>query len=170
MDERLKPGDFGSGRLSFELVDEPKAKPAALLGPDVTFVVPGEAVPWARSGGGKSTFRFTPKPQRDYMGVLKFYCQRAMQGRAPLQGPLELSVQAVYLRPKSHTRKRRQAVGAEWKTSKPDADNISKIVKDALNTIAWLDDQQVAALHVWKQYGEKPCLVVKIVQLGGGLC
>jgi Holliday junction resolvase RusA-like endonuclease len=137
---------------------------------EVVFTVPGETVPWARVGGGKSVVRFIPKEQRSYMGVLKLFAQRAMHGRAPLQGPLELSVQAIYLRPKTHTRKRREAAGAEWKSSKPDADNISKIIKDALNKIAWVDDAQIASLHVWKQYGEKARLTVKIVQLGGGLC
>ena len=35
---------------------------------------------------------------------------------------------------------------AVWKSSKPDADNLAKIVADALNGIAWGDDAQIADL------------------------
>jgi Holliday junction resolvase RusA-like endonuclease len=47
---------------------------------------------------------------------------------------------------------------AKWKratafpTSKPDADNYVKLVKDALNGVAWYDDAQVIALQVEKLY------------------
>lgn len=144
--------------------------PATSADSEVIFTVPGHTVPWARMGGGKTVVPFIPAKQRSFMGVIKLFCQRALRGRRPLEGPLEVSIQAIYLRPKSHTRARREAPGAQWKGSKPDADNISKIVKDALNTIAWRDDGQIASLHVWKMYGDTPRLTVKIVQLGGGLC
>ncbi len=124
----------------------------------IEFTVPGEAVPFARSGGGKNTPRFTPAKQRGAMGVVKLFCQRAMQGAAPLQGAIELSIGAYYLRPKS----RREA---RWKTSRPDADNLSKLIKDALNTVAWRDDAQVVSLHVWKQYSDTARVSVRIVEL-----
>lgn len=125
----------------------------------IEFTIPGEAVPFARAGGGKSVARFTPAKQRHAMGVVKLFCQRAMAGAAPIEGAIELSISAVYLRPKA----RRHDV---WKTSRPDADNISKLIKDALNTVAWRDDAQVASLHVWKQFGPVPRTVVRIVELG----
>lgn len=131
----------------------------------IEFTIPGDAVPFARAGGGKNTPRFTPAKQRSYMGVVKLYCQRAMQGAVPLEGPIELSVSAYYLRPKSHTAKRATAPGSEWKASKPDADNISKLLKDALNTVAWRDDAQVVSLHVWKQYADTARVSVRIVEL-----
>jgi hypothetical protein len=70
---------------------------------EIEFTIPGEAVPWARAGShGK--FKFTPAKQRNYMGALKMFCARAMQGGAPLQGPIELSVMAMYEWPKSWKR------------------------------------------------------------------
>lgn len=122
-------------------------------------------MPWARAGGGKTGHRFTPAKQRSYAGVLKLFCQRAMNGGTPLAGPVELSVMAEWGWPKSWNSKRRNAPGAQWKTSRPDGDNISKLVKDALNTVAWADDAQVVSLHVWKRYSETPRLVVKIAPL-----
>lgn len=133
----------------------------------VEFTVPGEAVPWARSGGGRTVVRFTPARQRNYMAVLKDFGAIAMAGRPPLDGPVELSLMAVYGWPKSWSKARREAAGARWKTSRPDADNLSKIVKDALNTIVWRDDAQVASAHIWKQYGDVPRLAVRILALEG---
>lgn len=126
----------------------------------IAFVIPGEAVPFARAGGGKNVPRFTPKRQRDAMGVVKLFCQRAMAaaGAAPIEGAIDLSISAFYLRPKSRR-------GARWKTSRPDADNLSKLIKDALNTVAWRDDAQVCSLHVWKQYADVARVVVRIVEL-----
>lgn len=131
---------------------------------DIHFTVPGEAIPWARAGAhGKQ--RFTPAKQRNYMGALRMFCAAAMNGGSPLTGPIELSVMAVYAWPKSLTSKKRALPGAEWKTSRPDADNLTKIIKDALNTVAWGDDAQVASSHCWKRYGDVPRLSVKIRSL-----
>ncbi len=39
---------------------------------------------------------------------------------------------------------------------KPDFDKIAKIVVDALNGIAWVDDCQIVSASVSKQYGASP--------------
>lgn len=130
----------------------------------IDFTVPGNAVPWARAGA-KGKIRFTPAKQRNYAAVLKDYCSQAMNGDAPTDGPVKLEVLAVYAWPKSLSEKKKQLPGAQWKTSRPDADNLTKIVKDALNSIAWRDDAQVAASHTWKRFGEAPYLRVKIEPL-----
>ena len=43
---------------------------------------------------------------------------------------------------------------------KPDLDNISKIILDALNKVAFNDDKQVAQLSITKRYGEQPFVKV----------
>lgn len=47
-------------------------------------------------------------------------------------------------------------------TTKPDTDNIAKIILDALNGIAYHDDSQVVDLRVCKRYAEQPKVVVRI--------
>lgn len=131
---------------------------------EIEFTIPGEAVPWARAGA-RGAQRFTPAKQRSYAGALKMFCQRAMNGTGPLEGPIELSVLAVYAWPKSLSSKKRAQPGAEWKTSRADLDNVEKIVMDALNTVAWADDALIASLHSWKKYGEIPRLHVRIRSL-----
>lgn len=128
----------------------------------IAFRIPGEPVPFARAGAqGKR--RFTPKKQSDFMGVIKLFAQRAMAGAEPMDGPLELSIRAIYLVPESWPAKRKAA--ARWKSSKPDADNITKIFKDAMNTIVYRDDAQVACLTVQKVYGPVAEVIVSVQQL-----
>jgi Holliday junction resolvase RusA-like endonuclease len=134
----------------------------------IKFIIPGDVVPWARAGGGKTMHKFTPKRQRDYMGMIRAEAHAQMAKFAgPLTGPLQLKVAAVYLWPKSTTKARLQAVDGAWKSSRPDADNITKIVKDALNTIAYVDDAQVVFSSCWKILGPKAGLVVEVISLEG---
>jgi Holliday junction resolvase RusA-like endonuclease len=130
----------------------------------IGFVVPGEPIPFARAGAfGKR--RFTPKKQSDYMGCIKLFAQQAMAGAAPLDGPLALAIRAVYLVPESWSNKRKAA--AVWKSSKPDADNLAKIFKDAMSKIVFCDDAQVADLQVQKVYGLRAEIIVTVCPLDG---
>ncbi len=126
-----------------------------------SFFVPGDCVPWARAGGGKTAVRFTPPKQRNYAAVLKSLCLEAMRGTKPLEGPVSLELIAAYPWPKSMSAKKRLLPGAHWRTSKPDFDNLAKIVGDALNKVAWLDDAQIAAAWVRKVYSAAPGLEVR---------
>lgn len=116
----------------------------------VAFHIPGDAVAFARSGGNGKV-RFTPKKQRDFMALVKLAAHHAMNGQPPLEGAVNLTIRAVYRVPTSWPKKR--AAEAKWRTSKPDADNIAKLVSDACNEIVFGDDAQVADLRVQKVYG-----------------
>ena len=50
-------------------------------------------------------------------------------------------------------------------TKKPDADNIGKIVADALNGVAYQDDAQIILLQIRKTYSEEPRVVVTVCPL-----
>ena len=132
----------------------------------IAFIVPGDVVPWARAGKhGK--VQFTPAKQRNYMGVIRDFCSEAMGNRPPMEGPVNLRIVAIYPWPKTATKKRVAAEDGAWKFTKPDGDNIAKIVKDSMNKIAFLDDAQCASTTVWKLYGDKPCLRVSVEALKG---
>lgn len=128
----------------------------------ISFVVPGDAVPFARAGS-RGTMRFTPPKQRSYEGAIKAFAFAAMGGKPPIKGPVHLIIQAEYLIPPSWSKKKRAA--AEWKESKPDADNIAKIFKDAMNRIVFEDDAQVASLIVQKKYGIFARVTVSVMEL-----
>lgn len=116
----------------------------------VSFHIPGDPVPFARSGGN-GKLRFTPKRQRDFMGPVRLAAHKATNGAPPLAGPVELAIRATYLIPSSWPKKR--ATTAKWRTATPDADNLAKIVADTINAIVFVDNAQVASLIVQKQYG-----------------
>lgn len=61
----------------------------------------------------------------------------------PIDGPVSVYIDAYKPLPKSVKQER------EW-TLKPDADNIGKIVLDALNGVAYTDDANIVRLYVEK--------------------
>lgn len=128
----------------------------------VAFIIPGEPVPFARAGSNKGR-RYTPSKQLAYMGVIKLFAQQAMAGEPPMEGPVGLSIRAVYLIPASWTKKEKAA--AVWKSSKPDADNLAKIFKDAMSKIVFADDAQVADLQVQKVYGLRAEIIITVSPL-----
>ncbi len=54
----------------------------------------------------------------------------------------------------------------EWKTSKPDTDNLQKLLKDCMTTVGfWKDDAQVTSEIAEKFWAEKPGIYIKIEEL-----
>jgi Holliday junction resolvase RusA-like endonuclease len=53
-------------------------------------------------------------------------------------------------------------------TSKPDADNLIKVVKDALNSVVYGDDSQVADQRCVKAYSDRPRVEVTVTPLVDG--
>lgn len=47
-------------------------------------------------------------------------------------------------------------------TTRPDVDNITKIICDALNGIVWVDDSQVGICYTEKIYSDEERVVVLI--------
>ncbi|XVG95837.1 RusA family crossover junction endodeoxyribonuclease [Eubacteriales bacterium KG125] len=79
--------------------------------------------------------------------------------------PLEMCITTYFEIPKSTTKKNRALMesGELFPTKKPDADNIAKVICDALNGIAYKDDTQIVALKILKKYTtDMPKVVVEI--------
>ncbi len=129
------------------------------------FVVPGSPLGWARAGGGRTVRRFTPTPQRNYAGAIKLFCQNAMKGAPPLDGPIAIEISAIYPWPTSWSKRKRAVPASRWKVSTPDYDNIAKLCGDSLNTIAWVDDARICSASIRKYYGDIPCLRVTVRSL-----
>jgi len=77
--------------------------------------------------------------------------------KSPFDGPVFLELVALMPRPKSHygTGKNADVLkpsAPEWHTSKPDADNILKMLKDCMNELFFVDDKQVCVSRVAKKY------------------
>jgi len=80
-----------------------------------------------------------------------------------LMGPIELSLIFVRLRPAGHLAKKGiRASAPEFPITKPDALKLARAVEDALTGIIWRDDSQIVDEHLYKRYGAKPGVHVKV--------
>lgn len=100
---------------------------------------------------------YTPGKTRSYEDNLRFAAQAAMAGRAPIEGPLSVSVLAIFPIADSWSgKKKRAALAGEIRpTTKPDADNLLKVL-DSFNEVVWKDDKQVVDATITKLYGMRP--------------
>lgn len=68
----------------------------------------------------------------------------------PYEGPIELNV--VWLFPKGKRHKHN-----EWRITKPDTDNLEKLLKDCMTQVRfWNDDAQVVKETVEKRWSDEP--------------
>lgn len=112
----------------------------------VSFAVPfvmGKARPLVTSRG-----TFTPSRTRRAEEAIRAAYTDACPGPYPTfgEGPVAVIVVTSRALPKSRPKR----VEIEPDTFKPDADNVAKLVCDALNGVAWRDDAQVTRLNVVK--------------------
>lgn len=134
----------------------------------VDFFVPGQPQGKGRAKvttRGRYAHAYTPAKTVAYEDLIKtfFYnndCQH-------LNGMLKLTVKAFYKIPQSFSRKKRNDAlnGNLAPLTKPDVDNILKVVCDALNGIAYEDDKQIVYQEIYKYYDEVPRLQIEIKEV-----
>lgn len=131
----------------------------------LSFTVPGVIRGKQRAGRKRladgSVMSFNPKATASNEKLIRDYAVIQMRRRGPFEGAMRLSINIWKVPPKSWSRKRRAS--AKYATGKPDIDNVVKLVGDALNKIAWLDDSQISDLIVVRRYGEveRTCIVIE---------
>jgi len=154
----------------------------------IEFTIPHEPVAWPRAGHRivwpngaatmigrrlmRKTFVSTYAPEgpiRTFKAAAQHSAKAAHWGE-PLAGPLKLT--ALFIFPRH--------AGKFWKTkfmprylkmTKPDLDNCVKALKDALTSIVYVDDAQVAVINAeaWHASGyEEPHVFVEIETLPQG--
>jgi Holliday junction resolvase RusA-like endonuclease len=122
-------------------------------------IVPGKPMTWARA---KANFRsgkphyFTAPEREAKMGEIAMLWRTA--GHPQLQGPLALTCEFIFDRPASHFRSNGR-LNENHLLARPgrgkfggDIDNLVKLVQDALNTVGYKDDSQIAELTANKRY------------------
>jgi len=76
---------------------------------------------------------------------------RAFKPMVPLEGPIELYVTWLFPRGKKNKHN-------EWKITKPDTDNLQKMLKDCMTEVGfWKDDAQVVKETCEKVWSDEPC-------------
>jgi len=128
----------------------------------ISFEVPVRPVAFARSGiHGKR--HYTPKRQATYRESVRLFAKLAMGSSKPLRGPVALNITAQYQYTTKMSNERKNSV--LWKTTRADLDNCIKEVADALNTICFVDDAQVASIIAQKVWGPESLVRIQITEL-----
>ena len=132
------------------------------------FFVPGKPQGKGRARvvfNGKFVQSYTPEGTANYENLIKV-CYLNAYENSLTKNPIRLVITAYYPIPNNFSRKKRiLAVNKQiWPTTKPDVDNIAKVVCDALNKVAYYDDNQIVSLSVEKFYGEGPGLQIQILE------
>lgn len=131
---------------------------------EIVIQLPGVPVGKGRPRFVRATgHAFTPAKTRSYESMLQGVAIEAMRGIAPLEGALQVKVEAYFPVPQSWSKSKRSAalLGATRPTKKPDADNLLKVL-DALNEVVFHDDSQIVDGSVVKHYSDQPRLVIRI--------
>lgn len=120
----------------------------------IFLTVPGKAQSKQRPRVMKTGITFTPKETVNAEAFIRGLALEAMGGHKPLEGGVELSIRIFRTIPKSFGKKKKaQAMaGLLFPTTRPDMTNQIKLIEDALNGIAYIDDAQVVFLEAKKFY------------------
>jgi len=136
----------------------------------IEFTVQGTQQSQQRNRMTKNGQSYTPGKTAQAQDAIRLAFQReieALTGKpdfTPLVGPVRLYISAWFLPPSASPKWFIAAIensllhgtdGVPYgRPKRPDADNMAKLVMDALNGIAWVDDAQITDLSVQKRYGD----------------
>lgn len=108
----------------------------------------------------------TPEQTKSYEDLIRWK-YKAAGGKYYGDLTLQVNIQAFYPIPKGFSKaKKNDAIAGNLRpTTKPDCDNIIKVVLDALNGVAYYDDKQVICVSCNKYYGETGYIKIQIKEL-----
>ena len=133
------------------------------------FIVPGKPKgkqrPHFTSRGKKRAY--TPSQTVSYEKEIGWLAKQAIakHGEWILDGAFSVEISACFSIPQSWPKWQQEAAaeGEYPHTTRPDCDNIEKVVCDALNKVVWADDSKLHHTAVHKFYTtEEPCLQIAI--------
>ncbi len=135
----------------------------------IAFTIPGAPQGKARARTCRNGHTYTPDNTVLYENLVKTeflrQCGRGQRIRSDdTRRAISMQITAVYPVPASYPKRDKAAAlaGDLLPTKKPDADNVAKVIADALNGLAYDDDAQITDLSVLKRYGEEPEVRVKL--------
>ena len=135
--------------------------------PTITMDLPFEPMPKLRprfSIHHGRVLTHTPPKTKEFETMVAEYYRLAHSYTFEQHKPITVSIDFCLSVPASTSKKRKADMisGVIKHTVKPDIDNLTKAMLDALNGIAWYDDAQITMLHVSKSYAETPHIMIAI--------
>lgn len=111
---------------------------------------------------------YTPSATTEYEQLIQFAYKSQCRGVMFDDNiPLSLHIKSYHKIPKNTSKKQKALMlsGDIRPTKTPDADNIIKIICDALNGVAYYDDKQVVEVSIHKFYSDEPRADVEIFEI-----
>lgn len=133
----------------------------------ISFIVPGnpqgKARPRVCRANGKS-ITYTPRKTVEYERLIRASYSSISKFKFEKNIPLEISILALFPLPKNSSKKFVNAAlnNEIYPTKKPDCDNITKVICDALNGVAYYDDSQICKVYFEKKYAQFSCVKIEI--------
>lgn len=107
---------------------------------------------------------YTPKKTKEFEELIKLHFIRKAKKdkmfQQPSLRPISAKIEIEFRPPQSISHKRFILLNGKPHIHRPDIDNITKAILDALNGLAYKDDNQVFELYARKRYGEEDRIVV----------
>lgn len=140
----------------------------------LTLTIPAEPIAQGRprfSSRGGFVRAYDPKKSRDWKAFIASFAEQMMRESGyekPTDVPLKVRARFAFSLPKSRWRKR-TPVEAQWRSQKPDLDNLFKAITDACEGIVYHNDSQIVKVVVEKimvAQGEPPYVAVVFEEAG----
>ena len=130
----------------------------------IAFTVPGRPTAWKRPAQRRDGGRFDDPRQVKLKKTIAMLARHAAPEHWPIGLPMELWILFCFRHPKSAPQRQRPF------TARPDLDNLTKLIKDALGGVAWNDDAQVVVMHMLKTYDSENLTRIEVrpAKLTGG--
>ena len=137
----------------------------------LNFTIDGKAKPKQSFRYTRQGFKYTPRDVKQYASDIQLAFYAAYPKWLPsmfFEKPLRVELSVYISMPKSFSKiKKQRALAGELRPLiKPDCDNISKNILDALNGIAYPDDKQIVELVIKKYYADSDMVQVMISDIG----
>ena len=131
---------------------------------EINFFMPMEKIPTAtgqEKGYSKRSGTYY-EPDNVKMARAKLNAHLAPhRPQKPLEGPIYLVVRWGFPATETHP-------ANTWKTTRPDTDNLQKILKDEMTKLGfWHDDAQVCGELITKFYAKIPGIAVNVREMEG---
>lgn len=129
------------------------------------FIVPGKITGKGRPRVNTTTaIAYTPSRTKEYEELIKQYFIIKYRAIKPLEGRLSITIKAHFSIPKNTSKLKMKEMmnNTISPVKKPDIDNIAKIVLDALNKLAFNDDNQITKLNIEKIYSKDELIEILI--------
>lgn len=113
---------------------------------------------------GGHIHHYKKKNIRDAEAILKDALLEHVPEEPIIGKPIWLTVQWEFPFPKS-AKKHRQGCG-RWKITRPDTDNLNKLLKDIMTDMGfWKDDALICLESISKSYSDEPGISISIVTM-----